>query len=220
MQIRLLVGYVDEDLGQGVLSAVEQQDAAGIECSTVDLDFALATAAAMRPDVMLLERSGDSKAALGVLDAINTVSPGTRTLLLCDSCNQQLIIDCIKLGASGCLPRSSDPQLLIKAVCSAFRGETWYGRAALLQALRSQVSRIPALRVDDTSLTRREDEILHLIGAGLSNKEIGRRLEISDKTVKTHLHHIYVKLNLSGRYKAFLSQPSTPAMFGITSLDN
>jgi two-component system nitrate/nitrite response regulator NarL len=219
MQISLLVGCVDEDLGQSVLDAIEQQDAAGIKCSTVDLDFVLATAAAMQPDVLLLERVRDSRAAFGVLDAVNTVSPGTRTLLLCDSCNQQLTIDCIKLGACGCLPRSSESALLVKAVRAAFRGETWYGRAALLQALRSQVCSIPALRVDDAPLTRREDEILHLIGSGLSNKEIGRRLEISDKTVKTHLHHIYVKLNRSGRYKAFLSKPAAPAMFEIRTLD-
>jgi DNA-binding NarL/FixJ family response regulator len=220
MQIRLLVGYVDEDFGQSVLDAIEQQDAAAFEGSTVDLDFALTTAAAMRPDVLLLERVRDSRVALGVLDAVNTVSPGTRTLLLCEACSHQLTIDCIKLGASGCLPRSSEPALLVKAVRAAFRGETWYGRAALLQALRSQVCSIPTLRVDDATLTRREDEILHLIGAGLSNKEIGRQLEISDKTVKTHLHHIYVKLNRSGRYKAFLSQPAAPAMLGIRTLDN
>ena len=220
MQIRLLVGYVDEDLSQRISSAIEQEDAVGIASSTVQLDLVLATAAEQQPDVLLLERARESRAALGVLDAANTVSPGTRTLLLCESCSQQLIIDCIKLGASGCLPRSSDPALLVKAVRAAFRGETWYGRSALLQALRSQVCSIPTLRVDDATLTRREDEILHLIGAGLSNKEIGRRLEISDKTVKTHLHHIYVKLNRSGRYKAFLSQPNAPTMFEIRTLDN
>jgi ATP/maltotriose-dependent transcriptional regulator MalT len=43
----------------------------------------------------------------------------------------------------------------------------------------------------------------------MSNKEIGRRLAISDQTVKTHLHHVYVKLERSGRYKAFLSHPAS-----------
>ena len=59
----------------------------------------------------------------------------------------------------------------------------------------------------DSKLTRREDEILRLIGTGLTNKEIGRRLKISDNTVKTHLHRVYTKLNQSGRFKAFLAQP-------------
>ena len=48
--------------------------------------------------------------------------------------------------------------------------------------------------------------MLDLIGSGLSNKEIARQLDISDKTVKTHLHRVYVKLNQSGRYKALLAQ--------------
>jgi Response regulator containing a CheY-like receiver domain and an HTH DNA-binding domain len=74
-------------------------------------------------------------------------------------------------------------------------------------------------------LTAREREILDLVGAALSNKEIARKLAISDKTVKTHLHHIYVKLQRSGRYKAFLSdaisppRPATPGELGREAAD-
>jgi DNA-binding NarL/FixJ family response regulator len=56
-------------------------------------------------------------------------------------------------------------------------------------------------------LTPREEQILRFIGCGMSNKEIGRQLEISHNTVKTHLHRVYVKLNRSGRFEAFLTQP-------------
>jgi ATP/maltotriose-dependent transcriptional regulator MalT len=58
---------------------------------------------------------------------------------------------------------------------------------------------------DQELLTTREREVLALIGTAMTNKEIARHLKISDHTVKTHLHHIYVKLDRSGRYKAFLS---------------
>jgi DNA-binding NarL/FixJ family response regulator len=82
---------------------------------------------------------------------------------------------------------------------------------ACMQALLVESVRQDARRsAGEHKLTQREEEILRLIGTGLTNKEIARRLAISDKTVKTHLHHVYVKLHRSGRYKAFLSRPGTP----------
>jgi ATP/maltotriose-dependent transcriptional regulator MalT len=98
--------------------------------------------------------------------------------------------------------------MMAKAVMAVHAGDPWFGRTALLQALRSRVATEPVQEVsaeDQALLTRREREILGLIGSAMSNKEIARILKISDKTVKTHLHHIYVKLHQSGRYKAFLS---------------
>jgi DNA-binding CsgD family transcriptional regulator len=53
-------------------------------------------------------------------------------------------------------------------------------------------------------LTPREQEVLELSGSGFSNKEIARRLDISYMTVKTHLHNVYVKFEVSGRIKAFI----------------
>jgi DNA-binding NarL/FixJ family response regulator len=78
-----------------------------------------------------------------------------------------------------------------------------------LLALRSVVgtARGIAPPADEVRLTEREQEIFDLIARGLTNKEIARELDISDQTVKTHLHRAYVKLQQSGRYKALLSQP-------------
>ena len=90
-------------------------------------------------------------------------------------------------------------------------GEIWFGRGALLQAFKSLIRVSPATHlIDNGTLTARQGQILHLVGAGLSNKEVARRLMISDQTVKTHLHRIYRKLHQSGRYKAFLSQLPAP----------
>jgi DNA-binding NarL/FixJ family response regulator len=96
-------------------------------------------------------------------------------------------------------------------VRSVHEGDTWFGRSALLQALRSLIGPTPALRaIEEGRLTHREEEIFNLVGRALTNKEIARQLEISDHTVKTHLHRIYVKLRQSGRYKALLLQPDRP----------
>lgn len=116
---------------------------------------------------------------------LRRLSAKTRILLLCDDYSQRMLIGCIQRGVSGCLLASSDPSLCAKALVAVHQGEAWFARKELLQAL----------------LTVREREILDLVGGALSNKEIARKLKISDKTVKRHLHHIYVKLQRSGRYK-------------------
>jgi DNA-binding CsgD family transcriptional regulator len=80
--------------------------------------------------------------------------------------------------------------------------------------LRSEVAAESPARPEppkqEELLTAREREIMLLVGSAMSNKEIARKLRISGNTVKTHLHHIYVKLNRSGRYKALLSEGAAP----------
>jgi two-component system nitrate/nitrite response regulator NarL len=211
MHIRSLIGCDDAIAGQSLRSGLEQDVGGGkIAAEWVCLDELVQRAAAARPDVLLVELEADEQQRWKIFDRLRQISPSSRILTLCCLCTQKMLIDAIAHGVSGCLLKTNDSALVAKAIRTVHAGETWYGRTALLLALQSQVCVAPApvLAVEDEhKLTPREDEILHLIGSGLSNKEIARRLDISDKTVKTHLHRVYVKLNRSGRYKAFLSQP-------------
>lgn len=209
MEIRVLLEYADVNWAADLGERLRQEPGApGITCTLTDVEGLPQTASTMRPDVLLLERPGNGERTRELVAGICAAWPCARVLMLCDACSWQLTIESIKYGASGCMVKSSAPSLVAKAVRAVYRGENWYGRSALLQALQSQICCTPAMQtVEEGKLTPREDEILNLIGAGLSNKEIGRRLEISDKTVKTHLHRVYVKLNQSGRFKAFLAQP-------------
>jgi len=183
-----------------------------------NLEGALRAAVNSSTDVLLLEytHSFDDTTRNGawqVLSRIFTVSGNTRVLLLCDTYTQRAFVGFIQHGASGCVPSSCESSLLAKAVRTVHEGETWFDRTDLLQALRSEMHRdrvsTSCMLEDQELLTAREREILGLIGTAMTNKEIARHLNISDHTVKTHLHHIYVKLARSGRYKAFLSNTAT-----------
>ena len=219
MTIKLLIACGDSRLADVMRNGLEQQDPTGIASELADIEDVLKSASEIQPDVLLLENSPGGESTRQVMSLIGRVSRFTRMLMLCDACTDDLIIESIQHGASGCVLKASPPSLLAKAVHAVFCGDAWYGRVALLQALQSQVCRpTTVVEVEEHRLTPREEEILHLIGCGLSNKEIGRRLEISDKTVKTHLHRVYVKLNRSGRFKAFLAQPEARAQQGWTSL--
>jgi DNA-binding NarL/FixJ family response regulator len=209
MQIKLLVTCRDEHRAHALCARLAQACDGAVSADAMNIDGVLRRAAATKPDVLLLEhKTGEEERSWLLLSQLGRLSASTRILLLCDAYTQLAVIGCIQRGASGCLLASSDPSLYAKAVVAVHQGEVWFGRKELLQALRDQIAAEPlvtSLLVDLDLLTAREREILDLVGSALSNKEIARRLKISDKTVKTHLHHIYVKLHRSGRYKAFLS---------------
>ena len=204
MEIRLMVACAVMDDAESINSALRPHalPEPAIASRSVAIGYACTVATAVRPDVILIELD----AGLRLLPALAHASPGTRALLLYATCTRSDVVEAIRLGAVGCVARSAEPCLLAKAVRTVFTGATWFGRTALLQALRSQIGMDAPAAADAGKLTQREEEILRLIGQGLSNKEIGRRLEISDHTVKTHLHRVYSKLHQSGRYKAFLAQ--------------
>jgi DNA-binding NarL/FixJ family response regulator len=208
MQIKLLVACKDERRGLALSENLTRAQSNGIASHTTGL-ATLRVAIATGPDVLVLEHAlCDGQPAHGVLPALRHLSPATRILLLCEACSHDLAVALIRLGVSGCLLTSDPLSLLVKAVQAVHAGDTWFGRSALFHALRGLLGAASAARIppDEGRLTSREEEILHLIARGLTNKEIARELDISGHTVKTHLHHIYDKLHQSGRYKAVLSQ--------------
>ena len=227
MQIKLLVACRNASQARDLSDRIVAAGGGRIAADATGIGGALRKASDTRPDVLLLEHMPPrQQAAWHILSQLAALSETTRVLLLCDGYTDRAVVGFIQRGVSGCLLRSSDPALCAKAVAAVHEGESWFGRATLLQALRSQISAEPAFTspppADQTLLTAREREILSLIGSAMSNKEIARQLQISDKTVKTHLHHIYVKLQRSGRYKAFVSNPvAAPAPVSLPrSLDD
>lgn len=212
MPIKLLVACREQHPAVDLCARIVQVVGGRIVGEATPIDSALRRAAVTSPDVLLLEyATRRAQDARRVLSRIAQVSANTRVLLLCHAYTHRSIVGFIRRGASGCLLASSEPSLCAKAVSTVQQGEIWFGRMELLQALRSQIDAGPRPRSgtldEQAPLTAREREILALIGDAMSNKEIARQLRISHQTVKTHLHHIYVKLEKSGRYKAFLSNP-------------
>lgn len=210
MQIKLLIACDDESQGRGLGERIAQQMPRGIAIFTTGLQKLRADAASVQPDVLLIEHASLLDQAQEMLTPLLRLHPAPKVLFLCNSCTHELMLAFVRFGACGCVLTSDHPAVVAKAVRSVHEGDTWFGRSNLLLALRSLVGTAPRIapRVDDGRLTAREEEIFDLIGLGLTNKEIARQLNISDNTVKTHLHRVYVKLQLSGRYKALISQPS------------
>lgn len=206
MDTRLLVACGSLEEAARIAHSLQPPATAGVSSfhvHCVAIEHACALAARTHPEVALLEM----QPGLQLLPAFSQVSPGTRVLLICGACAPTDILNAVRLGAAGCVLRTSPPPLIAKAVRVVHEGGSWYPREWVVQALRLQFGIQTRRTPDGPPLTQREEQILQLIGRGLSNKEIGRRLDISDHTVKTHLHRVYAKLQQSGRFKAYLAQP-------------
>ncbi|WP_158290056.1 response regulator transcription factor [Ramlibacter sp. WS9] len=226
MQITLLaVQWTGRPLPESLAQEVGSIDP-GILVDTIAQPDLLAYVNACPPDVLLMEYdAARPESTWRMLSTVGRMSPGTRILLLCEDCSTESLLDFIQHNASGCLLRSTPASLFARAVRVVHEGQIWFGRSDLIQALRWQLGAMPAgLQIEpehEALLTLREREILDLIGRAMSNKEIARQLKISAATVKTHLHHVYVKLQKSGRYKALLSEGDRhPRLNGDASKGN
>lgn len=217
MDIAVLAGTSDPDRGCEICRLLASQALReGFVCESCEVVDVVARAALMRPDVVLTELAEGQDAEF-LLRQLRRVSPRSRVLLVVGIATQDLVVAAIRGGAGGILAHAADPQTLGQAVRAVAAGEAWFDHQLLHRTLLGLL-RAPAARATqgtihggaDLHLTPREEEILGLIGDGLSNKEIAKRLAISDTTVKTHLHRVYVKLNRSGRYKAFRAKPKAP----------
>ena len=167
----------------GVIHTLAQ---AGLTCVAEGAtpEEAVRLAGERAPDVILLDidRAGLSLAAVRTLAAS---CPGVRLLLLAEAPDQEQVVAALRAGANGYAPKSLTGVELVESVRWVCRGDT-YVYPTLAAAVISQGS---AKKPQDifSSLSVREAQILKHLSNGLSNKQIGHQLEISDKTVKHYL---------------------------------
>ena len=136
------------------------------------------------------------------------LQPGApRVLILTNYDTDADILGAIEAGASGYLLKDAPPTELIAAVRAAAAGQS-----ALAPAIASKLA--GRSRVTETRLSPREVEVLGLVAAGRSNRQIGQDLFLSEATVKSHLVHIFGKLGVSSRTSAVASARASGVIRG------
>ncbi len=208
MQVDLLVAVRESERHKAMLDGIVDAAAGQIRMVVTDISHLTRCITRVKADVLLLEHeTGQMKSSRKVLEAERACTQGrVPELLLCRDTSEDSLLEAVRLGARGCVTSDLRSRMLAKAVLRVAQGQVWFSREWLLRHFGGP----PSEPRDDGApggatgkLTPRQREIIALIGGGLSNKEIARRLGISDKTVQTQLHRIYVKLDARGRYKAF-----------------
>ncbi|MBI4699377.1 MAG: response regulator transcription factor, partial [Nitrospirae bacterium] len=107
------------------------------------------------------------------------------------------LIKNILFGIHGCLPKDSSSEDMIKAIRTVYSEEIWISRGLISRFITEYSRSVKS----HEKLTSRESDITHLIVRGLSNKEIADRLLISEKTVKSHITRVFIKMGVDSRVK-------------------
>jgi DNA-binding NarL/FixJ family response regulator len=157
---------------------------------------AVARFAELRPDIAVVDLLLPGMDGAEVVAAIRENFPRARALIVSGSSGSEHIHRALKAGASGYLLKSAPPAALVAAIRRVLAGS---------RVIPSDVAQELAERAYQSDLSERELDVLAAIVAGLSNKEIASRLDLTEATIKTHITHILEKLGVEDRTQAALA---------------
>lgn len=169
-----------------------------VVASCADGRAALEAALEHRPDVLLLDLRMPGLAGVEVLAELSRRGSEVRTVLLTASIEPDEALEALGLGARGVVLKETAPEVLLECLRRVHEGGRWLEDEVLGAELGNRDTRSAGIP-GAGELSRRELEIVGLVGDGLRNREIGERLFISEGTVKVHLHNIFDKLGLDRR---------------------
>lgn len=187
---------------QGLRSMLEREDGMSIAGEAGTVEEALAVAERERPDIVLLDLklSSDSDSeGLAACTKLLAEHPTLGVLVLTTFLDERLVIRALQAGAKGYVIKDVDITELVRAIRAVSRGESAFDARSAAVVVRS----VHDGTTDSVGeLTEREREVLTLLAHGMSNIAIGKRLYISETTVKFHVSNVMRKLGVSRRAEA------------------
>ena len=155
------------------------------------------------PQVLLLDINMPKMNGLEVLEKLKEENINVKVIILTVHNEIEFLLKAVEIGIDGYLLKESDSSELKKAISHVVRGET-YIQPSMIPLLNSRMLERDIEKEKINLLTRRELEVLKLLSVGLYNKEIGKKLDISERTVKNHISSIFKKIDVSVRTQAAL----------------
>jgi DNA-binding NarL/FixJ family response regulator len=203
MSIRVLVADDQSMVRAGFRMLLSGEDDIEVVAEASNGLEAVAQAARLHPTVVLMDIRMPQLDGLEATRRILAANDDARILILTTFDLDEYVYEALRSGASGFVLKDDPPEQLLAAIRVVAKGEALLSPAITKRVIK-QFTRIPRpeppRQLDE--LTERELEVFRLIARGLSNAEIARELYISDTTVKTHITHILMKLNLRDRVQA------------------
>jgi DNA-binding NarL/FixJ family response regulator len=197
--IRVFVVDEHEVTRRGVISVLASDARLRVVGEAGSVSQALARGPAVRPDVVVLAMRFPDGSGADVCERLRALVPGVRVLVLSRCSDRETVRAAVRAGASGYLVKQVPAAELVAAIRRVACGEGVFGRLARA-ALSGPAVDGMADRL--ARLTPRERTVLRLIGEGLTNREIGQRLQLAEKTVKNNTSELLAKLGLGNRTQA------------------
>ncbi len=189
---------------EGLRTFLDLQDGIDVVGEAADGNAAIDEARRLDPDVILMDLVMPELDGVGAMRVLREQAPRSRVIVLTSFLDDERLLPAIQAGAAGYLLKNAQPAELARAIHAAQRGETIIDPTAAARLVQAIAGNATPVIAEPERLTRREREVLELIAAGRSNKRIALELGISEKTVKTHVGHLFGKLGVTDRTQAAL----------------
>jgi len=193
---------------EGLRKLLEAEPGMQIVGEAVDGEETVKVVRQLKPQVLLLDLSLPKLTGLEVLAELSKLELQTRTIMLTAAIEREQVVEALQLGVRGIVLKHSALQLLLKSIRCVNEGQYWVGQEGvsdLIHALRRlKPSRAVSEAPRNFGLSSREMEVIALIVAGYTNKDLARELGISENTAKHHLTNIFDKLGVSNRLELVL----------------
>jgi DNA-binding NarL/FixJ family response regulator len=193
---RILIAEDQAIVREGLAALVGYQADMEVVGSAPDGEEAVRLYGELRPDVTLMDLRMPRRGGLDAITAIRTIDPDAQILVLTTYDGDEDVYRSLQAGARGYLLKDAATEELVGAIRAVARGDR-HIPAAVAQRLADRAMAGPPL-------TEREVEVLRLVAAGKTNKEIATALFIAEGTVKTHLNSIHEKLGVRDRTEAVM----------------
>jgi two-component system, NarL family, response regulator len=191
--LRVLIADDHPALRLGLASIVESMGGAALVGEAMDGEDAVVQFKALMPDVMTLDLRMPKLDGLLVLERIVAETPDARILVMTMYDHEEDIVRSVRAGARGHILKSAPRSEIVCALRKVGAGERY---------LPDYVAAKLATHLSSPALTAREHEVLELLRLGISNKEIGRQLGVTEGTVKAHVREVLAKLGAISRTEA------------------
>ena len=187
----------------GLARLLDEDPRVEVVGQAVDGADAVKRAAALQPDVILMDLKMPNLDGPEATRQIVAEHPEIKVLILSTFDADSYVLQALRAGASGYVLKDSQPDAIVSSILAVINGERVMANAVANRVLDMLTGTTSPKQFYD-GLTAREVEILKLLAAGQANKQIARRLNISEKTVRNHVSHMYEKLQIYDRSQAVL----------------
>ncbi len=191
--IRIVLADDHPVVRDGLAAMINQQDDMKVVAEAGDGEEAIALFELHRPDVMVLDLRMPKRDGVAVVQHVLQMNPKARILIITTYDGDEDIFQCLSQGAKGYLLKDAPRTEILSAIRAVSEDRPYTSSTVAAKALQ---------RMAKPSLTQREFSVLQLVAEGRSNKDIARRLSITEGTAKTHVKAILTKLDAISRTEA------------------